>query len=131
MAARRKHGCRNPCNWDIWVNIRNTDVILALSMQSAKSYIYCNFLIRYLAPEYTQTGEITEKADVYSFGVILVELITGRKAIDLNRPKGHQFLAEWVYSLNFKFNVVFIIKFIYSAIMHLVLYAACKIISSM
>lgn len=77
---------------------------------SANSYIYCNFLIRYLAPEYTQTGEITEKADVYSFGVILVELITGRKAIDLNRPKGHQCLAEWVYSLNYKFNMVFIIK---------------------
>ncbi|RAL51113.1 hypothetical protein DM860_005469 [Cuscuta australis] len=50
----------------------------------------------YLAPEYAQSGEITEKADVYSFGVILVGLITGRKAMDVNRPKGQQSLTEWV-----------------------------------
>ncbi|KAJ0972439.1 hypothetical protein J5N97_020398 [Dioscorea zingiberensis] len=39
----------------------------------------------YLAPEYTQTGQITEKADVYAFGVLLLELISGVKAIDLAR----------------------------------------------
>ncbi|MCO5584378.1 hypothetical protein L7F22_038304 [Adiantum nelumboides] len=49
----------------------------------------------YLAPEYAQSGQITEKADVYSFGVVLLELATGRKAVDLNRPKGQQCLTEW------------------------------------
>ncbi|XP_048139397.1 inactive protein kinase SELMODRAFT_444075 [Rhodamnia argentea] len=53
----------------------------------------------YLAPEYAQTGHITEKADVFSFGVVLVELVTGRKAVDLNRPKGQQCLAEWARPL--------------------------------
>lgn len=53
----------------------------------------------YLAPEYAQSGEITEKADVFSFGVVLVELITGRKAIDINRPKGQQYLTEWARPL--------------------------------
>lgn len=57
--------------------------------------LWC-FIYRYLAPEYAQSGQITEKADVYSFGVVLVELFTGRKAVDLNRPKGQQCLTEWV-----------------------------------
>ncbi|KAE8659551.1 Inactive protein kinase [Hibiscus syriacus] len=48
----------------------------------------------YLAPEYAETGQITEKADVYSLGVVLVELFTGQKAMDLNRPKGQQCLTE-------------------------------------
>jgi len=53
-------------------------------------------LFRYLAPEYAQSGQITEKADAYSFGIVLLELVTGRKAIDINRPKGQQSLSEWV-----------------------------------
>ncbi|RYQ83584.1 hypothetical protein Ahy_B10g102325 [Arachis hypogaea] len=53
----------------------------------------------YLAPEYAQSGQITEKANVYSFGVVLVEIVTGRKAVDLTRPKGQQCLTEWARPL--------------------------------
>lgn len=32
---------------------------------------------------------------MYAFGVVLLELITGQKAVDMTRPKGQQLLAEW------------------------------------
>ncbi|MCL7047493.1 hypothetical protein MKW94_028020 [Papaver nudicaule] len=48
----------------------------------------------YLAPEYIEGDRITEKADVYAFGVVLMELIIGRKTIGMARSKGRQFLVE-------------------------------------
>ncbi|XP_029124766.1 inactive protein kinase SELMODRAFT_444075 isoform X1 [Cajanus cajan] len=53
----------------------------------------------YLAPECTQSGQITKEADVFFFGVLLLELVTGRKALDKSRPKGQQCLHEWARPL--------------------------------
>ena len=50
----------------------------------------------YCAPEYAMSGKLTLKSDIYSFGVVLLELITGRKAIDLSRKHGEQNLVSWV-----------------------------------
>ncbi|GAB2277214.1 hypothetical protein Dimus_011921 [Dionaea muscipula] len=49
----------------------------------------------YSAPEYTSGGELTLKSDIYSFGVVLLELITGRRAIDTTRPNAEQNLVTW------------------------------------
>ncbi|KAL3715240.1 hypothetical protein ACJRO7_007039 [Eucalyptus globulus] len=50
----------------------------------------------YAAPEYLQTGRLTSKNDVWSYGVFLYELITGRRPLDRNLPKSEQKLLEWV-----------------------------------
>ncbi|XVF55278.1 hypothetical protein PTKIN_Ptkin06aG0024200 [Pterospermum kingtungense] len=49
----------------------------------------------YAAPEYLATGHLTAKSDIYSFGVVLLEMISGRQAIDKNRPTGEHNLVEW------------------------------------
>lgn len=50
----------------------------------------------YVAPEYALTGNLTTKSDVYSYGVVLLELITGRVPVDFKRPPGEQVLVSWV-----------------------------------
>ncbi|KAB2622259.1 serine/threonine-protein kinase PBS1-like [Pyrus ussuriensis x Pyrus communis] len=55
--------------------------------------------IGYCAPEYGMTGQFTLKSDVYSFGVVLLEIITGRTAIDNTRGAGEQILVAWARTL--------------------------------
>ncbi|XP_056162011.1 proline-rich receptor-like protein kinase PERK1 [Syzygium oleosum] len=48
----------------------------------------------YLAPEYASSGKLTDKSDVFSFGVMLLELITGRKPVDTTNDM-HEGLVDW------------------------------------
>ncbi|KAK7391978.1 hypothetical protein VNO78_20403 [Psophocarpus tetragonolobus] len=48
----------------------------------------------YLAPEYA-TGKLTTKSDVYSYGVVLLELLTGRVPVDIKRAPGEHVLVSW------------------------------------
>ncbi|XP_072981374.1 proline-rich receptor-like protein kinase PERK8 [Typha angustifolia] len=53
----------------------------------------------YLAPEYASSGKLTERSDVFSFGVVLLELITGRKPVDASQPLDNESLVEWARPL--------------------------------
>ncbi|KAK8707487.1 hypothetical protein V6N13_058547 [Hibiscus sabdariffa] len=49
----------------------------------------------YLAPEYAVMGKITTKVDVFSYGVVLMELLTGLTALDEDRAEESRYLVEW------------------------------------
>ncbi|PSR86321.1 Receptor-like kinase [Actinidia chinensis var. chinensis] len=49
----------------------------------------------YLAPEYSATGKVTTKIDVFAFGVVLMEIITGKKALDNTLPDEESYLVSW------------------------------------
>ncbi|KAL8231804.1 hypothetical protein R6Q57_001582 [Mikania cordata] len=53
----------------------------------------------YAAPEYIATGHLYVKSDVYGFGVVLLELMTGLRALDTKRPGPQHNLVEWAKPL--------------------------------
>ncbi|KAJ6817243.1 receptor protein kinase TMK1 [Iris pallida] len=74
------------------------DFGLAKWASSSSSHMTCNDVagtFGYLAPEYFMYGKVNEKIDVYAFGVILLELLSGRKPIDMSSANGNESLVMW------------------------------------
>ncbi|KAM1087468.1 hypothetical protein EV1_013010 [Malus domestica] len=60
----------------------------------------------YTAPEYAIRGELSEKADIYSFGVLVLEIISGRRNTDLTLSSEMQYLPEYAWKLFETANVI-------------------------
>lgn len=62
----------------------------------------CSFFVvfrGYLAPEYAIRGQVTRKSDVYSYGVLLLEIVSGRCNTNTRLPSEDQFLLERVVNM--------------------------------
>ncbi|XP_042049291.1 proline-rich receptor-like protein kinase PERK9 isoform X2 [Salvia splendens] len=86
---------------DINFEAQVSDFGLAKIAMDANTHISTRVMgtFGYMAPEYASSGKLTEKSDVFSFGVVLLELITGRKPVDTSQPLGDESLVEWARPL--------------------------------
>ncbi|KAE9449031.1 hypothetical protein C3L33_19070, partial [Rhododendron williamsianum] len=60
----------------------------------------------YLAPEYAMRGHLTEKADVFGFGVVALEVVSGRPNSDTSLEEDKIYLLEWAWHLHQNNNEV-------------------------
>lgn len=54
--------------------------------------------IGYMAPEVTSMGVANESTDVYAFGVLMLEVVCGRRPVEPERSHGQKILVEWIAS---------------------------------
>lgn len=105
------HDCRPPI---LHLNIKSTNILLDENYEAKLSdyglakllpvldnYILTKYhtAVGYVAPELAQSSRVSEKCDVYSFGVILLELVTGRKPVESPRANQVVILCEYVREL--------------------------------
>ncbi|XP_048140135.1 protein STRUBBELIG-RECEPTOR FAMILY 5-like [Rhodamnia argentea] len=76
---------------DVELNPRLTDCGLATFHQRTSQ----NLGVGYNAPECTKPSAYTLKSDIYSFGVVMLELLTGRMPLDSSKPRSEQCLVRW------------------------------------
>ncbi|EEF46074.1 ATP binding protein, putative [Ricinus communis] len=75
-----------------------SDFGLASWVSTSSSHMACTDVagtFGYLAPEYFLHGKVSDKVDVFAFGVVLLELLSGRMPINGENPKGQESLVMW------------------------------------
>lgn len=83
-------------------------LVIFLQVCLSKMYVIKPCECSYLAPEFLMHGIVDEKTDVFAFGVLLLELITGRRALDYSR----QSLVIWVSLISPTF--IILVELIYT-----------------
>ncbi|PIA55699.1 hypothetical protein AQUCO_00700184v1 [Aquilegia coerulea] len=80
-------------NWEAMV----ADFGLAKLSDTTQTHVSTRVMgtFGYLAPEYASSGKLSEKSDVFSFGVMMLELITGRRPVDNTNQYMEDSLVDW------------------------------------
>ncbi|EEF38803.1 probable serine/threonine-protein kinase At1g01540 [Ricinus communis] len=81
----------------LW-NAKVSDFGLAKLLYPESSYITTRVMgtFGYVAPEYASTGMVNERSDVFGFGILIMEIISGRNPVDYSRPPDEVNLVEWL-----------------------------------
>ncbi|KAI4330274.1 hypothetical protein MLD38_028574 [Melastoma candidum] len=79
-------------------NPKVSDFGLAKLLGSDSSYITTRVMgtFGYVAPEYASTGMLNERSDMYSFGILIMEIISGRNPVDYSRAPEEVNLVDWL-----------------------------------
>ncbi|KAK4551999.1 hypothetical protein RGQ29_032215, partial [Quercus rubra] len=79
-----------------------SDFGLAKLYDDNKSHISTGLAgtIGYLAPEYAMRGHLTEKTDVFAFGIVALEIVSGRRNSDSSLEEEKMYLLEWAWQLH-------------------------------
>ncbi|OVA15863.1 Protein kinase domain [Macleaya cordata] len=87
---------------DTDLNPKISDFGLAKLYDDKKTHISTRVAgtIGYLAPEYAMRGHLTEKADVFGFGVVALEILSGRPNSDTTLETDKIYLLEWAWNLH-------------------------------
>ncbi|PPR85837.1 hypothetical protein GOBAR_AA34852 [Gossypium barbadense] len=76
-------------------NAKLSDFGLTVVTGSQNKNVKLSGTLGYVAPEYLLEGKLTDKSDVYAFGIVLLELLVGKKPLEQMSPSRCQSIATW------------------------------------